>query len=188
MGRLVYSMITSLDGYVADRNGRFEWAQPDEEVLAVINEQAAEAGTYLYGRRMYEMMHVWETDPSVAAQSPESAEFARIWRAADKIVYSTTLDEVSTRRTRLERSFDPQAVRELKENSPADLTVDGPTLAAHALRHGLVDQVRPLVCPISIGGGLKFLPEFRIGLRLRGEHAFSVGLVQLHYDVTGVDS
>ncbi len=185
MGRLVYSMMMSLDGYVADRNGNFDWAVPDEEVLGFINDQVSEAGTFLYGRRIYEVMHVWETDPATA-DTPESTEFARIWGEADKVVYSTTLADVFTRRTRLERDFDPQAVREMKESSEKDLTVDGPTLAAQALRHGLVDEIRPLVCPVSVGGGLPFLPDFQIGLQLRGQRVFRSGFVQLLYAVTDV--
>lgn len=186
MGRLVYSMITSLDGYVADAGGRFEWAVPDEEVLEAINADTEGYGTYLYGRRMYEMMEVWETDPAAAAQSPRSAGFARLWTAAQKVVYSTTLPAVVTERTRLERRFDPEGVRRLKESAGADLTVDGPTLAAHALRAGLVDEVRVLVCPVVLGGGLGFWPDgVRLDLRLRDEQRFANGMVQLGYDVLG---
>lgn len=184
MGRLIYSMIVSADGYVADQYGRFDdWARPDEEVLESINEDTAEVGTFLYGRRMYEMMAVWETDPAVIGQSPESEVWARYWQLKDKIVYSTTLESVHTERTRLERAFDPQKVRELKETSAADLTVDGPTLAAEALRHGLVDEIHMLVCPIVIGGGLRMLPDLRVDLRLRSERAFTGGDVHLKYDV-----
>lgn len=186
MGRLIYSMITSVDGYVADRDGHFDsWARPDEEELAAINEDMAGVATYLYGRRMYEMMAVWETDPAVAGQSPQSEEFAKDWQAKDKIVYSTTLPDVHTQHTRLERAFDPGAIRELKAASDTDLTVDGPTLAAEALRHGLVDEVHMLVCPISVGGGLALLPDFRVDLRLLSEHRFTSGKVQLKYAVTG---
>lgn len=188
MGQLIYSMIVSLDGYVADPEGRFEWAVPDEDVLEAINSMTAQVGTFLYGRRMYQMMAVWETDPAVAAQSPQSEDFARIWQEKDKVVYSTTLDDVTTSRTRLESQFLPEDVRRLKESSSADLTVDGPTLAAHALQHGLVDQLSLLVCPITLGGGLPFLPDIRIGLKLREERRFGNGMVQLNYDVLPVPS
>lgn len=183
MGHLVYSMIVSLDGYVADGEGDFGWAVPDEEVLEEVNAETADVGTFLYGRRMYELMAVWETDPAVAAQSPRSADFARIWQAADKIVYSRTMTQVRTRRTHLEHRFDPDAVHRLKESTSTDLTVDGPTLAAQALRHGLVDRLHLLVCPVSLGGGLSFLPDFGIGLRLRHERRFGNGMVRLRYDV-----
>lgn len=183
MGALIYSMIVSLDGYVADEEGNFDWAVPDEEVLETINRDTAGVSTYLYGRRMYEMMRVWETDPAIAAQSPRSEDFASIWAHADKVVYSTTLPDVDTARTRLERSFDTAEVRRLKADVDGDLTVDGPTLAAHALRHGLVDEVRLLVCPIVIGGGQKMLPEARIKLRLRDLQRFGNGMIQLYYAV-----
>lgn len=186
MGRLIYSMIASVDGYVADRDGHFaSWARPDEEELAVINKDMADVVTYLYGRRMYEMMAVWETDPAVAAQSPQSEEFAKDWKAKNKIVYSTTLPDVHTQHTRLERSFDPETIREFKAASDADLTVDGPTLATEALRHGLVDEVHMLLCPVSIGGGLALLPDFRVDLRLLSEYRFTSGKVQLKYAVAG---
>lgn len=185
MGHLIYSMIVSADGYVADRGGRFDdWARPDEEALEAINGDMAKVGTYLYGRHMYAMMAVWETDPAVAAQSPQSEEFARQWQTKDKIVYSTTLGSVRTERTRFERRFDAGEVRRLKETAAGDLTVDGPTLAATALRHGVVDELHMLVCPIVLGGGLRYLPdEGRRELRLRGERRFGSGMVQLKYDV-----
>ena len=185
MGKLVYSMITSVDGYVADDDGEFaSWARPDEEALAAVNDQTAQVGTYLYGRRMYEMMSVWETDPAVAAQSPESEDFAGLWRAADKVVFSRTLDQVHTDRTRLEPAFDPAAVQALKDTSEQDLTVDGPTLAATALQHGLVDEISMLICPVSLGGGLAFLPRRRLDLHLLDEHRFTSGVVYLRYTVT----
>lgn len=186
MGKLIYSMITSADGYVADDGGEFAtWARPDEEVLAAVNEQTAQVGTYLYGRRMYQMMSVWETDPALAAGSPGSADFARIWQAADKVVYSTTLTEAPTANTRLERSFDPAAVQTLKDAADGDLTVDGPTLAAAALAHDLVDEVIVYVCPVSLGGGLAFWPRRRLDLRLLGEQRFAGGVVELRYAVVG---
>lgn len=184
MGRLLYSMIVSADGFVADSEGRFaDWARPNEEALEAINKDTAEVGIFLYGRRMYEVMAVWETDPAVASQSPQSEEFGRHWRSQEKVVYSTTLEDVSTGLTRLERRFDPEQVRLLKEGAKYDLTVDGPTLAAEALRHGLVDELHLLVSPIVIGGGLRMLPNFRINLRLRAERRFGNGMVQLKYEV-----
>lgn len=181
MGRLIYSMITTLDGYAADRDGNFDWGVPDDEVMAALNAQTAPLGTYLMGRRMYEVMQVWETDPTLAEGSSLDREFARLWQAAEKIVYSTTLPEASTRRTRLERHFDPDAVRGMKEQSTADLSVEGTTLAAHALRNGLVDEIRQLICPVAVGGGLRFLPDLRIDLELMDVNRFSNGMVQLNY-------
>ena len=183
MGRLVYSMITSADGFVRDDDGDFGWGEPDEEVLAAVNEATAGAGTYLYGRRIYELMHVWETDPAIAGQSPESAEFAKIWKRAQKVVYSTTLDEVRTERTQLRRSFDPVEVRALVDSAPGDVTIEGPTLAAHALREGLVDAVHVWVQPLVLGSGLPFWPDSRIGLTLRRERSFASGVVELVYSL-----
>lgn len=185
VGRLIYSMIVSLDGYVTDREGKFDWAVPDEEVLETINRDTAEASTYLYGRRMYEMMRVWETDPSTAAQSPRSAEFADMWVRAQKIVYSNTLSRVDTGLTRLERRFDPAEVARLKESTGGDLTIAGPTLASSALRENLVDQVHLLVCPVVVGGGQRALPDIRLHLRLSGLQRFSNGMIQLYYDCEG---
>jgi len=151
MGRLVYWMNCALDGFVNDPNGEFDWGAPSEEVLEAINDEMEGVSTYLYGRRIYELMRVWELDPAFAAgDSPGSARFARLWREAEKIVYSTTLTEVNTARTRLERTFDPEAVRRLKAESAGDLTVDGPTLAAHALRHGLVAAGRYLHLQVRV--------------------------------------
>lgn len=184
MGKLLYSMIVSLDGYVADREGEFaSWAQPDEQVLAAINEELEDVSTYLLGRRMYEMMAVWETDPEVIGQSPESTQFARIWQSADKVVYSRTLESVPTRRARLRAEFDPREVAQLKADSDGVLTIDGPTVAAEAIRHGLVDQIDVLLCPVTLGGGLRFLPDHRLDLALRDEQRFDNGMVQLRYDV-----
>lgn len=183
MGKLLYSMIISLDGYVADANGNFDWAQPTEDALTVINDEMSNVGTFLYGRRMYEMMAVWETDPEVAAQSPESARFAETWCATDKIVYSRQLESTHTARTELVREFDPAEVTALKDTREHDLTVDGPTLAAEAFRHNLIDQVMVLVCPVTVGSGLAFWPKQRLNLELRQMRSFRGGVVYLSYDL-----
>lgn len=186
MAELLYSMISSLDGYIADKEGAFDWAEPDDEVFAFVTEQERPVGTYLYGRRMYEMMTVWETDPALAAQSPRMREFAEVWQAAEKIVYSTVLKEVSTAKTRLERGFDPDAVQALKSSAERDLEISGPTLAAHALRAGLVDECHVFVVPWVIGGGLSVFPNgLRLALELAEERRFTNGTVYLRYRCTG---
>lgn len=185
MGRLIYSMLVSQDGYVADAEGDFGWGEPDEEVLAEINRELSGVGTYLYGRRIYELMSVWETDPSLAESSPENARFADIWQQTDKVVYSRTLDEVATSRTRLVREFDPVEVRRMKSDTDRDLSINGPTLAAEAFRHGLVDRVSVLLCPQTLGGGLAFWPPRRLSLRLHRVERFDSGVVALGYDVVG---
>src|SRR5438876_519105 len=156
MGKLIYSMITSLDGFIEDANGKFDWAAPDDEVHAFVNDLERPVGTYLYGRRMYETMVFWET---VEDESPAIRDFAEIWRAADKIVYSKTLEAVSSARTRIERDFDAEAVRQLKETAAQDLTVGGPALAAQAIKAGLVDEYQFFFVPVLIGGGKRALPE-----------------------------
>ena len=179
---LTYMMICSLDGYAADTDGRFDWGAPDEEVLAHVNDAARGVGTYLYGRRIYEIMTPWEHDPATADQSPGSADFARIWQAARKVVYSTTLAQVSTRDTTLERAFDPDAVARIAEES--DVSIAGPTLAAAALRAGLVDEVHLVVCPVVVGGGLSVFPDgVRFDLALVDERRFAGGTVALRYRV-----
>jgi len=183
MGQLIYSMMVSLDGYVADRRGNFDWAVPDEEVMAAINAETATIGTYLYGRRMYQTMMVWETDPDIAGDSEGSREYAELWQQADKIVYSTQLDDVSTARTEMKAAFDPAEVRRLKEAHPTDISIDGPTLAAEAFQHNLVDSIRPLVCPVMVGGGLAFLPAHRLQLELEQHQSFGNGMVSLQYRV-----
>lgn len=183
MGHLIYSMMVSLDGYVADQQRDFMWAVPDEEVLATVNEQTATVGTYLYGRRMYELMHVWETDPDIAGDSPGSQKYATLWQQATKIVYSQRLDEVATQRTTLRRHFDPAEIRQLKETSTTNLTVDGPTLAAEAFRYDLVDEIHPIVCPIVVGAGLAFLPKVGLDLELLTSQRFANGMVSLQYQV-----
>ena len=157
MARLIYSAIMSLDGYIADAEGRFEWAAPDEEVFSFVNDLERPVGTYLYGRRMYETMRYWETAHTLAGQSPASLDFARIWQAADKIVYSTTLQSADTARTRVERDFDPDQVRKLKEAASRDLTVGGPHLAAQAIASGLVDEYQLFVVPAVVGSGTVYL-------------------------------
>ena len=182
MARLTYASIASLDGYVADEDGKFDWGAPGEEYYSFINDLLRPVGTYLYGRRLYELMAVWETDPAVAAQSPAAREFAEIWQSADKVVYSRTLAAASTTRTRIERGFDPQAVRQLKTAAERDLTVGGPTLAAHAITAGLVDEYHLFVWPVVVGGGKPFLPnKARLQLELLDERRFGNGVVYLRY-------
>jgi dihydrofolate reductase len=182
MAKLIYSAITSLDGYVADEDGSFGWAAPDEEVHAFVNDLERPVGTYLYGRRMYEVMVFWETLQSLADQPPFVRDFAEIWRAADKIVYSRTLETVSSARTRIERDFDPEAVRRLKGSAGRDLTVGGPDLAAQALRAGLVNECHVFLVPVVVGGGTRFLPgDLRLELELLDERRFGSGVVHLRY-------
>ena len=182
MAKLIYSTITSVDGYVADEEGKFGWAEPDAEVHAFINDLERPVGTYLYGRRMYETMAGWETDASLAAQSALMREFAEIWQAAEKIVYSKTLETTATRRTRIERDFDPEAVRTMKASAGRDLAVGGPTLAVQAFRAGLVDECHLFVAPIIVGGGKQSLPDdVRLELELLAERRFDGGMVHLRY-------
>jgi dihydrofolate reductase len=182
MARLIYSAITSLDGYIADKDGNFDWAMPDEEVHAFINDLGRPLGTYLYGRRMYETMVVWETDHTLADQSPLTRDFAELWQAADKIVYSRTLEAVSIARTRIERDFDPEAVRQMKVSAGRDMVVGGAELAAQAFRAGLVDECHLFVAPIVVGGGKQSLPnDVRVKLELLDERRFEGGMVYLRY-------
>jgi dihydrofolate reductase len=182
MAKLIYSAIASVDGYVADEEGKFEWAEPDEEVHAFINDLERSVGTYLYGRRMYETMAGWETDATLAAQSALMREFAQIWQAAEKIVYSKTLETALTQRTRIERDFDPEAVRHMKASAERNLTVGGPDLAVHAFRAGLVDECHLFVAPIIVGGGTQSLPDdVRLELELLAERRFDGGMVHLRY-------
>jgi dihydrofolate reductase len=182
MAKLIYSAITSLDGYINDEDGNFDWAAPDEEVHRFVNDLARPVGTYLLGRRMYDTLAVWETMPTGGDQSPAMGDFAGIWRAADKVVCSRTLDTVTTARTRIERDFDPEAVRRLKASADADLTVGGPGLAANAFRAGLVDECQLFLSPIVVGGGTPSLPDkVRLELELLDERRFGNGVVYLHY-------
>ncbi|MEU4197980.1 dihydrofolate reductase family protein [Kribbella sp. NPDC026611] len=181
MAALVYSAIMSVDGYTTDADGNFDWAAPDEEVHAYINGLERPIGTYLYGRRMYETMAYWETADD---DSPVSQEYAAIWRAADKIVYSHSLDSVSTPRTRVERDFTPEAIRTLKTQSTAPLSIGGPTLATTALQAGLVDELHLFLVPTAIGAGLPALPtNFTTHLNLQTTHHFPSGFVHLQYEV-----
>jgi dihydrofolate reductase len=182
MARLIYSAIMSLDGYTADADGRFEWAAPDEEVFAFVNDLERPVGTYLYGRRMYETMRYWETAHTLAGQSPVGLEFARIWQAADKIVYSTTLEATTTARTRVERDFDPDQVEKLKAGSGSDLTVAGAHLAGQTIAAGLVDEYQLFIVPAVVGGGTRALPDqVRLDLGLAAEHRFGNGVIYLCY-------
>ena len=182
MAKLLYVMNASLDGYIADEDGKFDWGAPGEEYYSFISDLLRPVGTYLYGRRLYELMKVWETDPAAAAQSPGTREFAAIWQAADKVVYSRTLEATSTTRTRIERDFDPEAVRQLKAAAERDFTVGGPTLGAHAITAGLVDEYHLIVWPVVLGGGKPFFPNrVRLRLELLDERRLGNGVVYLRY-------
>ncbi len=182
MARLIYSAIASLDGYIADSDGNFDWAAPDEEVHAFVNDLERPIGTYLYGRRMYEVMAVWETMPTDDGQPPVMRDYTQIWRAADKIVYSRTLPAVSSARTRLEHDLDVDAVRQLKASAASDLSVGGAGLAATLIAAGLVDELHLFLTPIVVGGGTAALPDdVRVELELLDEHRFAGGVVHLHY-------
>ena len=185
MAKLIYSALTSLDGYLADEEGNFDWAMPDEEVHTFINDLERPVGTHLYGRRMYETMVYWETAHTVA-DHPVEQDFAQIWRAAEKVVYSKTLETVSSARTRIERAFDPDAIRQMKASAERDISVGGPDLAAHAFGARLVDECHLFLAPIVIGGGKRALPEgVRVVLELLEERRFGNGMVYLHYRTKG---
>jgi dihydrofolate reductase len=181
---LLYTVIASLDGYTVDADGRFDWAEPAEDVHAHVNAAERSVGTFLYGRRLYETMAGWQTLGTDPGEPPVVRDYGDLWRAADKVVYSATLDSVSTPRTRLERSFDPAAVRALKQAADAELSVGGATLAATALRAGLVDECRVYLVPVIVGGGTPWLPDgIRLRLRLLDERRFTGGTVHLRYAV-----
>jgi dihydrofolate reductase len=181
MGKLIYTAITSLDGYVADRDGKFEWSAPDEEVHAAVNDLERPVGTHLYGRRMYEVLVAWETFET-EGEPPAIQDWAQLWRGLDKIVYSRTLESVSSARTRIEREFEPSAVRELKAATERDISIGGPNLAAEAIRAGLVDELHLFLSPVVVGGGAPALPDdTHWDLELRGERRFGNGVVHLHY-------
>jgi dihydrofolate reductase len=184
MGYLIYSAISSLDGYIEDKGGKFDWAAPDEEVHSFVNNLERTAGTYLYGRRMYETMMVWETDPTLAAESSLMHDFAEIWQAADKIVYSRTLNVASTRNTTIERAFDPEAIRQMKKAAKQEILVGGPNLAAHAFQSGLIDECHLFLVPVIVGGGKQSLPSnVRLDLELLDERRFDNGTIFLRYRV-----
>ena len=182
MAKLIYSAITSLDGYVADEDGSFDWAAPDEEVHTFVNDLERSVGTYLYGRRIYDVMVYWDTALTLPDQPRVIEDYAKIWQAADKIVYSKTLETVSSSRTRLARDFDTEAVRQMKAVAGRDISVGGPDLAAQAIKAGLVDEYHLFLAPIVVGGGKQSLPDnVRLELELLDERRFAGGVVHLHY-------
>jgi len=184
MANLIYTAIASLDGCVADERGDFSWAFPSDELHAFVNDLERPIGTYLYGRRMYEVMVAWESPAMAEEESAVVRDYAGVWRSTDKVVYSRTLTEPSSERTRVERTFDPDEVRRMKSAADQDMSIGGPTLAAHAFAAGLVDECHLFLCPAVVGGGTRALPERqRIGLRLVGERRFPGGVVHLHYQV-----
>jgi dihydrofolate reductase len=179
MAKLIYGAIMSLDGYIADEDGNFDWAEPDEEVHAFVNDMQRPIGTYLYGRRLYDVMVAWET---MADEHPLMRDYAEIWRAADKIVYSRSLEKVSSERTRIERSFDPDAVQKMKSAEDRDISVGGPELASQAIRAGLVDEIQLFLAPAVVGGGTRALPDgVRLTLELLDERRFDNGVIYLRY-------
>jgi dihydrofolate reductase len=184
MAKLIYVANVSLDGYVEDVHGRFGWTEPTDEVFTFITDLVRPVGTYLYGRRMYETMALWEVDPTLAGQSELGAGFATIWQAADKIVYSTTLSAVSTTRTLHERRFDPDSVRGMKASAASDLTIGGSTLAAHAFNAGLIDECQLLIYPVLVGEGKPaFSGDAHVQLDLLDEHRFGNGVMSLRYRI-----
>ena len=184
MAKLIYGTNVSLDGFIEDEHGGFEWTEPDDEQLAFITDLIRPVSTYLYGRRLYETMAVWETDPALAAQSELSADFAHVWQAADKIVYSTTLDTVSTAKSRLEGSFDPDSIRKMKDTASRDLMVGGANLAAHAFSARLVDECHLFICPYVVGRGKPSLPsDLRAKLELLDERRFDNGVVYVRHRI-----
>jgi dihydrofolate reductase len=184
MAKLIYSAISSLDGYVADAEGNFDWSMPDEEVHRFVNALERPIGTYLYGRRLYEVMRYWDTAPTGNGEPSAEQEYAQIWQAAEKIIYSTSLESVSTARTRIERDFDPEAIERMKTTAAVDIAVGGATLAAQALGMGLVDECHFFLSPVVVGGGTAALPDnVRIDLELLDERRFGNGVVHLQYRI-----
>ena len=182
MAKLICTALTSLDGYINDEHGEFDWAAPDSDVHTFVNDLERPIGTYLYGRRLYETMVYWETPPELPDQP--SRDYAKLWQAADKIVYSATLEAATSARTRVERTFDPGAVQAIKDAADRDVSIGGPTLAAHAFRAGLVDEVRQFLSPVIVGGGTAYLPDrVRLNLELLDERRFANGVVYLRYQV-----
>ena len=189
MAKLIFSAITSLDGYIEDEDGNFEWGAPDEEVHHFVNDLERPVGTYLYGRRMYETMVYWETVQALADKPPCVRDFTELWQAADKIVYSKSLETVSSAKTRIERKFDPRVIQEMKSSQERDITVGGPYLAAQAFKAGLVDECQLFLTPIVVGGGKPSLPNnVRLDLELLSERRFRSGVVFLHYRTSMADS
>jgi dihydrofolate reductase len=185
MAKLIYVTNVSLDGFIEDEHGSFDWTEPDDEQFAFITDLIRPVATYLYGRRLYEAMAVWETEPALAAQSELRSDFAHVWQAADKVVYSTTLDAVSTAKTRLERRFDPDSIREMKAVSNRDLMVGGANFAAHAFRAALVDECHLFIDPILVGRGKPSLPhDVRAELELLDERRFDNGVVYVRYGIS----
>ena len=185
MGKLIYSPITSLDGFVEDEDGRFDWAAPDEEVHAFVNDLQRPVGTYLYGRRMYETMVFWETAATSEEQSAIFRDYTEIWRGAEKVVFSRTLETASSARTRIEATFDTEMIRRIKGSAPGDLAIGGAELAALAFRANLIDECHLFLNPIVVGGGKQALPsKVRTRLALLDERRFGNGVVHLHYRVT----
>lgn len=181
MAKLIYSAITSLDGYTADKQGNFDWAEPDQEVFRFVNDLERPVGAYLYGRRMYEVMFLWET-MDVSNQPSYVRDFAELWRAADKIVFSRTLEKPSSAKTRIERDFEPAAIRQMKARADQDISVGGPHLASQAIKAALVDEIHLMINPIIVGGGTQALPDdVRLQLELVVERRFANGVVHLHY-------
>jgi dihydrofolate reductase len=184
MAKLIYTAITSLDGYTADEAGNFDWAAPDDDVHAFVNDLERPIGTYLVGRRMYDVMAYWETADTIPDLSAVAQDYTRIWKAAEKVVYSRTLATVPSERTRIERDFDPGAVRQMKESADRDISVGGAELAAEALRAGLVEEVQLFLNPVVVGGGTPALPDkVALQLDLLDEHRFGNGVVYLRYRV-----
>jgi dihydrofolate reductase len=185
MAKLIYVTNVSLDGYIEDEHGSFNWTDPDDGLFAFITDLVRPVGTYLYGRRLYETMAVWETDPALAAQSELMAAFAEVWQAADKVVYSTTSNAVSTAKSRLEPTFDAASVRDMKAAATSDLIIGGANLATQAFNAGLVDECQFLIHPVHLGGGKPALSDgTRATLELLDDHRFSTGVVYLRYGVT----
>src|SRR6516225_6759639 len=184
MAKLIYVSNVSLDGFIEDEHGSFEWTAPSDDRFAFITDLVRPVGTHLYGRRLYETMAVWESDPALAAQSELMADFAHVWQAADKIVYSTTLDAVSTTKSRLERRVDPDSIRRMKADASRDLMVGGPNLAAHAFRAGLIDECHLFIYPVIVGRGKPSLPSgWRAKLELLDEHRFDNGVVYVRHRI-----
>ncbi len=182
MAKLIYVANVSLDGYIEDSYGSLDWTEPTDEVFTFITDLVRPIGTYLYGRRLYETMAVWETQPALAAESELMADFANVWQTADKVVYSTTLGAAATASTRVERRFDPDAVRDMKASAARDLTVGGSTLAAHAFNAGLVDECQLFIHPVLVGDGKPAFPrDARVQLELLEEHRFGNGVMNLNY-------